>query len=218
LLLRALTHSSYVHENPDAGAEDNERLEFLGDAVVELVAAESLYRAHPDASEGSLTLQRAAIASTGGLAALARGVSLGQSLRLGRGVDKGGGRDLDSLLANALEALFGAVYLDRGLEQARRLYERLAASAQPGQRNYKGRLQELTQGAGWGVPGYGLLEVTGPGHKRLHLVQVRVGERVLADGAGLTRRAAEQEAARRALELLADELGGGSAATRGPNM
>jgi len=197
-LLQALTHSSWAHENPDAGAADNERLEFLGDAVIELLAADSLYVADADAGEGALTLRRAALVSTGALAAAARRIELGRFLRVGNGVEKARGRDLDSLLANAMEAVFGSIYLDQGPGVASLVFERLAAAG-PANSNHKGRLQELTQGEGAGVPRYVVAEATGPSHRRQYRVEVWLGDQLLGEGGGLTRRAAEQGAAAQAL-------------------
>jgi ribonuclease-3 len=199
LLLQALTHTSYAHEHADHGALDNERLEFLGDAVVELVAAEELYRRNPDAGEGSLTLDRAAVVSTGGLAAAARRIDLGKHLRVGRGVEKSGGRDLDSLLANSLEAVLGAIYLDLGLEAAAGVFERLGGTPAEGAINHKGRLQEMTQADAQGVPVYHVAEASGPAHRRHYRVEVRIAGVRLGEGEGSTRREAEQAAAKAAI-------------------
>ena len=198
LLQQALTHSSFAHEDPEAGSTDNERLEFLGDAVIELLAADSLYAADAEAGEGALTLRRAAMVSTGALASAARRIELGSFLRVGHGVEKAGGRDLDSLLANAMEAVFGAVYLDQGLDVAASAFERLAVS-DPADSNYKGRLQELTQADGAGVPHYAVAQTKGPSHRREYRVEVWLGDELLGEGLGLTRRAAEQLAAAQAL-------------------
>ena len=198
LLLQALTHSSFAHEDPDTQALDNERLEFLGDAVIELLAADSLYTEDAGAGEGTMTLRRAAMVSTGALASAARRIELGSYLRVGHGVEKAGGRDLDSLLANAMEAVFGAVYLDQGLAVAARAFQRLAVS-DPADSNHKGRLQELTQAEGAGVPHYTVADTSGPSHRREYRVQVWLGDELLGEGLGLTRRAAEQLAAGQAL-------------------
>jgi len=198
LLLQALTHKSWVHENVDTGATDNERLEFLGDAVIELLAADSLYAADPGAGEGALTLRRAAMVSTGALAVAARRIGLGGHLRVGNGVDKAGGRDLDSLLANAMEAVFGAVYLDQGINAASAVFERVAVVI-PSESNFKGRLQEITQAEGAGVPRYEVASATGPSHRRQYRVVVWVGDDLIGEGVGMTRRAAEQLAAGHAL-------------------
>ncbi len=202
LLVRALTHSSHAHESPDEGLGDNERLEFLGDAVIHLLAARRLFDGDAAAPEGVLTQQRAALVSTGALAAAARGIGLGAYIRAGRGVESSGGRELDSVLANTLEAVFGAVYLDRGLAAAARVFDRLATEGGP--TNYKGSLQELTQATGRGTPRYSLVTASGPGHRRHHVVRVTVGGGVSAEGEGATHRAAEQEAARKALAELGD--------------
>ncbi len=199
LLLQALTHTSYAHEYADEGAADNERLEFLGDAVLELVAAEVLYRRNPEAGEGSLTLDRAAVVSTGALAAAARRIDLGKYLRVGRGVEKTGGRDLDSLLANSLEAVIGAIYLDLGFDATAGVFERLGGTPEGGAINHKGRLQELTQADAEGVPVYQVAEATGPAHRRRYRVEVRIAGVRLGEGEGSTRRAAEQAAAKAAI-------------------
>jgi ribonuclease-3 len=198
-LVQALTHTSYAHEHPDEGAVDNERLEFLGDAVLELVAAEVLYRRNPDAGEGSLTLDRAAVVSTGALAAAARRIDLGRYLRVGKGVEKTGGRDLDSLLANSLEAVIGAIYLDLGFEAAAGVFARLGGTPEDGAINHKGRLQELTQADAEGVPVYAVVEAIGPAHRRRYRVEVRIAGVRLGAGEGSTRRAAEQAAAKAAI-------------------
>jgi ribonuclease-3 len=199
LLVQALTHRSYAHEHAGDGALDNERLEFLGDAVLELIAADLLYRRDPEAGEGSLTLDRAAVVSTGALAAAARRIHLGSHLRVGKGVDKTGGRDLDSILANALEAVIGAIYLDSGFETAAGVFERLGGAPAEGAINYKGRLQELTQADAEGVPVYKVVEATGPGHRRHYQVEVCLAGVRLGTGEGTTRRAAEQTAAKEAI-------------------
>ena len=198
-LLQALTHTSYAHEHPDEGVADNERLEFLGDAVLELVAAEVLYRRIPEAGEGSLTLDRAAVVSTGALAAAARRIDLGKYLRVGKGVEKTGGRDLDSLLANSLEAVIGAIYLDLGFEAAAGVFARLGGTPEGGAINHKGRLQELTQADAEGIPVYAVAEASGPAHRRRYRVEVRIAGVRLGEGEGSTRRAAEQAAAKTAI-------------------
>jgi ribonuclease-3 len=199
LLLQALTHTSYAHEHADEGAAQNERLEFLGDAVLELVAAEVLYRRNPEAGEGSLTLDRAAVVSTGALAAAARRIDLGRYLRVGKGIEKTGGRDLNSLLANSLEAVIGAIYLDLGLDATAGVFERLGGTPEEGAINHKGRLQELTQADAEGVPVYQVAEATGPAHRRRYRVEVRIAGVRLGEGEGSTRRAAEQAAAKAAI-------------------
>jgi ribonuclease-3 len=195
-------HSSYAHEHADEGLIDNERLEFLGDAVVELVSADLLFRANTQAREGTLTLDRAAMVSTGALAVVARRIDLGAHLRVGRGVEKSGGRELDSLLGNALEAVFGALYLDQGLDGARALFKRLGVEVVQGPINYKGVLQEITQGTAAATPDYAVIESEGPSHRRHWRVEALLNGKRLGTGEGSTRRAAEQEAARHAIEKL----------------
>ena len=204
LLLQAVTHSSWAHEHPGPDLLDNERLEFLGDAVIELLAGEALYRADVAAGEGALTRRRAAMVSTGALAAAARRIDLGGFLRVGRGVERTGGRDLDSLLANSMEAVFGAIYLDRGLRATAAAFKRLAASTGEGG-NHKGHLQELTQAEGVGVPRYVVAEATGPSHQRTYTVEVLLADERLGIGQGSTRRAAEQAAA---ADAVATRYGG----------
>lgn len=213
MLQQALTHTSWVHEHPDLGAADNERLEFLGDAVIELVAAQALYRETPHAGEGALTLGRAALVSTGALAAAARRIRLGGHLRVGHGVENAGGRDLDSLLANALEAIFGAIYLDLGLRAATAAFRRLAVPGAQGG-NHKGRLQELTQAEGLGMPRYEVADTSGPSHRRNYRLQVWLGDTLLGEGEGSTRRAAEQLAAGRALDAWVSSGGVEAARSR----
>jgi len=218
LLIQALTHTSYAHEHDTEGADDNERLEFLGDAVLELVAAEVLYRRNPEADEGNLTLDRAAVVSTGALASAARRIGLGKHLRVGKGVEKTGGRDLDSLLANCLEAVIGAIYLDLGLNAAASVFERLGGTPEEGAINHKGLLQELTQADAEGVPVYQVAESSGPAHRRRYRVEVRIAGVRLGEGAGSTRRSAEQAAARAAIgrfEATRTGLGEGPDRRRG---
>jgi ribonuclease-3 len=199
LLVQALTHRSFANEHAADGVADNERLEFLGDAVLELITADVLYRRDPEAGEGSLTLDRSALASTGALATAARRIDLGKHLRVGKGVEKTGGRALDSLLANALEAVIGAVYLDLGMETAARVFNDLRGAPADGAVNHKGRLQELTQADSQGVPAYRVIAASGPGHDRRYRVEVRLAGVRLGKGQGSTRRAAEQAAAREAI-------------------
>jgi ribonuclease III len=199
LLVQALTHSSFAHEHAGDGVADNERLEFLGDAVVELITADMLYRDDPRAGEGSLTVGRTALASTGPLATAARRLDLGNYLRVGKGVEKTGGRDLDSLLANALEAVIGAVYLDLGMAKATEVFKHVSGAPTDGAVNHKGRLQELTQADAEGVPVYKVVAASGPGHYRRYVVEVRLAGASLGKGEGSTRRAAEQAAARAAI-------------------
>lgn len=231
LLVCALTHRSLSHElahlestNHDGGAEvsayeDNERLEFLGDAVLSLVVAEALYAEHPEWQEGELTRIRSGLVSRQHMAQVAETLGLGRHLRLSRGEENSGLRHTATVLSNTMEAVVGALYLDGGLdpvrgfvsrqvmgEAAEELARELRSGAALG--NYKSALQERLQAAGTGAPVYRLRSESGPDHHKRFLVEVRTkgdaGERgeLLARGMGRSKKLAEQDAARRALELL----------------
>ncbi|MGB5132561.1 MAG: ribonuclease III [Steroidobacteraceae bacterium] len=195
LLDRALTHRS-------AGPDNNERLEYLGDAVLSFVVAEMLFESHPEASEGELSRYRASLVSGETLGALALELGLGQHLRLGEGELKSGGRRRASILADALEALVGAVYLDRGLDAARTLAGRLMRQRldelpmASELKDAKTRLQEWLQGRGLGLPEYTVMEVSGEPHEQRFRVRCDVnGLAIAAEAEGSSRRRAEQEAA-----------------------
>jgi ribonuclease-3 len=213
LLDQALTHSSYLHEHRDSATGHNERLEFLGDAVVTLVIAEALFRAHPEDDEGVLSARRAAIVSAAGLAELARRIDLGEALFLGEGESRRDGRTRGSLLASAFEAVVGAIYLDLGfdavrawlLEIARPELERSAPPASL--KSAKSRLQEYTQRMDGQRPAYRIVETTGPDHDKRFLVEVAVSGRVLATGEGTSQKIAEIAAAEAALPILRAEVG-----------
>ncbi|MCX2726598.1 ribonuclease III [Thermomicrobium sp. 4228-Ro] len=216
LLQQALTHLSYIYERSrsvqTAIAESNERLEFLGDAVLELLVSEFLYRRFPSASEGELTAYRAALVRTPTLARWGQRLGLAEFLYLGRGEQPRPDRPVrERILAGAFEAILAAIYLDRGLRAARSFLQRLLEEeaenliALGQNENYKGRLQELTQERLHVTPVYRTIAVTGPAHQRTFTAEVLVGERVLGVGHGPSKRAAEQEAARRALERLRAE-------------
>jgi ribonuclease-3 len=200
LLDRALTHRSH-------GSRNNERLEYLGDAVLTFVIAEMLYRSYPDASEGELSRYRATLVSGEALGALAAGLGLGEQLRLGEGEMKSGGQRRATILADALEAVLGAVYLDQGLGAARRVAERLvqaSIAALPSAADLKDpktRLQEWLQGRGHALPAYSVLEVSGDPHDQRFRVRCEVPDLGLdAVAEASSRRRAEQEAAQRILE------------------
>lgn len=225
LLVRALTHRSLTQEAAQQsggvaaeGAGDNERLEFLGDAVLGLAAAEALFGAHPEWSEGELTRVRAQLVSRQHMAAVASVVGLGNYLRLSRGEERGGLRQKATVLSNAMEAVIGALFLDGGLEPVRLFVARrvmgeaaelLAEEVRAGTAlgNYKSALQERLQAAHAGIPVYRVRQESGPDHHKRFLVEVRLknaGEPgvALARGTGSTKKRAEQDAARRALENL----------------
>lgn len=209
LLEQALAHSSYINENPDFTPASNERLEFLGDAVLGLIAAEKLYHQLPNLAEGGMTKLRAALVRQDTLARMARAISLGDYLYLGKGEETGGGRHKPVNLAGALEAVIAAVFLDQGLSTARdftiRLLdeELLKVIRQGAGVDYKSELQELIQAGKQQIPAYYVTEATGPDHDRRFTAEIRVGEATLGKGSGRSKKAAETEAARLALEKLA---------------
>jgi ribonuclease III len=210
LLDQALVHSSYVNEHPDAGLVANERLEFLGDAVLSLVISEALWRIHPDEPEGLLTPRRAAIVSSAGLARIGARIDLGSYLVVGAGAERAGERRRPSVIASTMEALVAAVYLDQGLDAVRDLVLRLAgpdldAAVPPITfKSPKSRLQERCYAQGGRPPSYRVVSVTGPDHARHYVVEVAVGGRVLGQGEGSNRREAETEAATRAIAAWDD--------------
>jgi len=218
ILARALVHGSWLHEHPDEVAGENERLEFLGDAVVNLVVSGALYARHPDDDEGVLSARRAAVVSTAGLARLARRLELGDYLRLGEGEAQRGGRARPAILASAFEAVAAAIFVDRGWETVRdwlvaHAGPELAADLPVGTlKSPKSRLQELTQREGGARPEYRLLETSGPDHSRRFRVAVVIGGEVVAEGEGTSRRSAETGAAEAALGVLAAEPRGVSPA------
>ena len=218
LLEQALVHSSYLHEHPEAAAGHNERLEYLGDAVVNLAMSEVLYARHPDDDEGILSARRAAIVSTIGLSRLAGRIDLGELLLLGEGEAARGGRRRPSLLASSFEAVAGALYLDLGWTATRDWLVRLAAPELDHDvpigalKSPKSRLQEHTQRATGGRPSYHLLDATGPDHEKQFQIEVSVDGVILGRGLGSSRRIAETEAAAQALESLRSMRSSGRAA------
>ncbi|NLJ66248.1 MAG: ribonuclease III, partial [Clostridiales bacterium] len=203
LLLNALTHSSYANEN--RGISDNERLEFLGDAVLGLVIADYLYRLFEEHKEGDLTKIRASIVSEGPLSQIARDIRLGRFLLLGKGEAISGGRDRDSVLADALEAVIGAVYLEAGINQAKELIIGLFSSLMEnsfqgkGFQDYKTNLQEVLQAMGEEEIVYRVIKETGPDHDKEFVIEVLCGRRVIGRGKGKSKKEAEQRAAKEAL-------------------
>lgn len=205
LLLEALTHRSYVNEVDDPRVRDNERFEFLGDAVIDLVVSAELMRRFDAAREGRLSKIRASVVSEGALARLAREIGLGEALRLGRGEELSGGRDKASILSDGFEALMAAVYLDAGVERvAEVLLPRLTFPdvEQLRRGDPKTELQQRVQAARHETPTYHLLGAEGPDHDKRFRVELRVGEDVLGQGEGRTKKEAEQRAAAAALERL----------------
>jgi ribonuclease-3 len=215
LLERALVHGSWLHEHPDGAPGHNERLEFLGDSVISLVVSEALHARHPAEDEGGLSARRASIVSAKGLARLARRIDLGDAILLGEGEAQRGGRARDALLACSFEALAGAVFLDRGWDEARDWILVLAApelevDAPAGTlKSPKSRLQELTQRSGE-RPEYRVVQSSGPAHAKEFVVEVAVGGEVVGTGSGSSLRIAETAAAEAGFEVL------GRRATRRP--
>jgi ribonuclease-3 len=208
LLGQALIHSSWLHEHRDAARGHNERLEFLGDAVVNLAISEALFARHPDDDEGVLSARRAAIVSANGLARLASRLELGDHLLLGEGEAARGGRRRPSLLASSFEALAGAIYLDAGWDATKAWLIELATpeislDAPPSTlKSPKSRLQEYTQRATGARPMYRVLDALGPDHEKLFRIEVVVEGRVMGRGEGPSRRVAETAAAAEAMEVL----------------
>jgi len=206
LLEQALVHSSYVNENP--AATSNERLEFLGDAVLGLVIAQELYQRLPRSTEGEMTALRSLLVRGDALARLAKAINLGGHLYLGRGEEASGGRGKPANLAGAMEAVIAAIFLDQGFHIARDFILRLVAKelskviSQGIEPDYKSQLQELIQARHQQTPSYQVIEATGPDHDRSFTVEVRLGDAVLGRGSGKSKKSAEEAAARSALEQL----------------
>lgn len=208
-LEQALTHPSFAHEQTPA-CPDNQRLEFLGDAALGLAAAAELFDRNPTADEGALTKLRSLLSSTKALAERAQALDLGRHLRLGRGEDLGGGRARASILADTLEAIVGAAYLDGGMKAVAKIFHSLyeprlrETALSPWRDNPKGALQEWTQRQGAPPPRYLLVGEEGPAHQRIFAVHVLVNDAVLGEGRGPTKRAAQTEAALEALHRIGE--------------
>jgi len=211
LLEQAFIHSSYVNENPDSPVPDNERLEFLGDALLSFIVTEKLYHEFPHLAEGELTEIRVSLIREETLAQLASELKLGDYLFLAKGEEQTGGRHRQSNLADTFEALIGAIFLDQGLTATRdfvlrKLHSQLEQIKTEGiGQNYKALLQEFTQAKYKLLPTYRIAEVSGPDHDKDFTVEVTLGDRILGTGSGKSKRAAEMEAAHSAWEKLAAE-------------
>ncbi len=207
LLRKALTHRSSIQNGTSRDAS-NERLEFLGDSILGMVVSGMLYHRYPDKSEGQLTITKSYLVSRERLASHAAEIKLGKYLILGTGEDRSGGRERESILSDAYEALIGALFLDGGLEHARAFIETHSLKdvkyleKKTVCQNYKSLLLEYMQGTGEQVPDYEVCRVTGPDHNKEFTVEVRVRGKVLGSGKGSTKKKAEQEAARYAAEHL----------------
>lgn len=211
LLVRALTHRSWANEQPGP-ATDNEVLEFLGDAVLGLIVSDMLCTQFPELSEGRMSKLKSYLVSAETLARLADAFGLGEFVLLGRGEEKTAGRAKNSILANTMEAVIGALYLDGGLEDARSfvlarvdpLLGEFEDDAQP-LRDFKSTLQERVQARGFALPSYSVIEEEGPDHEKVFHVRVQVDGRLTSEGHGRTKKRAEQRAARQLLEMLRQE-------------
>jgi ribonuclease-3 len=214
LLDRALMHRSFAYEN--GGLPTNERLEFLGDSVLGLIVTDTLFRSYPDLPEGQLAKLRAAVVNMRALAGVARGLGLGAYVRLGKGEEGTGGRDKSSILADTLEAVIGAVYLDKGLVLADELVHRLfdpliARAARLGAGlDWKTSLQELTAELNLGVPEYHV-EESGPDHQKFFRAFVRIGAQTYGQGEGRSKKEAEQQAAEAAWTAITSGQAGAGA-------
>ena len=211
LLEQAFIHSSYVNENPDSPLSDNERLEFLGDALLSFIVTEKLYHEFPHLAEGELTEIRVSLIREETLAQLASELNLGDYLYLAKGEELTGGRHRQSNLADTFEALIGAIFLDQGLTATRdfvlrKLHSQLEQIKTEGiGQNYKALLQEFTQAKYKLLPTYRIVEVSGPDHDKNFTVEVTLEDRILGTGSGKSKRSAEMEAAHSAWEKLAAE-------------
>lgn len=212
LLMQAFTHTSYVNEHRGVRTSDNERLEFLGDAVLQLTVSEYLYRTYPQRPEGELTRLRASIVCEPSLVRFAEALEFGQVVLLGKGEEQTGGRTRPSLLADAFEAFVGALYLDQGLAAVqtfleRHLFPHLPKTGQAPLKDFKTELQEKVQQLVIGPLDYRITEERGPAHDREFVAVVQIGDRRLGQGVGRSKKEAEQRAASQALSAMAEADG-----------
>ena len=205
LLEKALTHKSALNERPEL-KESNERLEFLGDAILEFVVTESLYKSFPDKQEGYLTALRANLVNTQNLAELAKRLNIGELILLSKGEEDGGGRKNNSLLADTVEAIIGALFLDQGIKTVEdfiqvNLITEVPQKVKEPLKDPKSRFQEMIQAKGLPTPKYRVLQESGPDHDKNFVVEVSVQGKVLGKGEGKSKSLAEQEAAKSALSF-----------------
>lgn len=207
LLTQALTHRSYINEHVDEDIEDNERLEYLGDAILDFITADMLYRRFPNMTEGEMTRLRAALVRTEALAQLAIECSVGEALIIGKGEANSGGRERLNNLCGAFEALVGAIYLDQGLEAVRQFVIPRLTEMQKDvmdeaiRKDPRSQFQEWAQGVHNITPAYRTISADGPEHEKRFTVEVTIGEQAITNGLGRSKRAAAQDAARNALKL-----------------
>lgn len=205
LLTRALTHRSYANEHP-GGVEDNERLEFLGDAVLDFIVGEWAFNRFPEMKEGNLTRIRSSLVKNEQLAKIARRLNLGPVLRLGRGEKSSGGHLRDNLLGSAFEALIGALYVDSGIDKVKDfvypLLDQFKDSILEGIQDPKSHLQEITQSLKLGTPRYRVVQISGPDHARTYEMEVEIDGDIKGRGTGSSKNVAEREAAKDALKNL----------------
>lgn len=208
LLEKSLVHRSYLNENQGTDSDSNERLEYLGDAILGYIVAEKLYRDFPEYDEGQMTRLRSILVRRETLARISRSINIGEYLFLGKGEDTSGGRNKSANLACALEAVIAAVYLDQGIVKTRKMILRLLkdewqkAIKKPAAIDYKSKLQELIQSREQKIPSYQVTGTSGPDHIKTFDVEVRLGNEILGSGSGKSKKEAETEAAREALKKL----------------
>ena len=208
LITQAFTHSSFVNEKKINKHPDYERLEFLGDAVLEMLSSSFLYRSFPDKKEGEMSKMRASLVCEPALAYDAEAINLKSYIQLGKGEEQTGGRNRESIIADVMEAVIGALYLDGGIQEAKRFVDAYVLSNIEAVQMFvdsKSMLQEMTQGENLGEIKYEICGESGPEHDKIFEVRVFVGEKKLGEGAGKTKKAAEQQAAYQAVRALKDQ-------------
>ncbi len=211
LLKKSLTHRSYLNENREEDLENNERLEFLGDAVLELIISSELFKKYPEKSEGELTAIRSAIVRTESLAEESRRLDIGKHILMSKGEEDSGGKDKDFILANTYEALLGAIYVDQGFEECEKFVKKTAFKKLPRVMSQelfidpKTKIQELVQAKFKVTPTYGVLKEIGPDHDKSFTVALKVAGKDFALGSGLSKQKAEEEAAQKAIDKLEEK-------------
>lgn len=207
LLQRALTHRSFLNENKSVD-KSNERLEFLGDAVLELIVSDYLFREYPDRPEGDLTSFRSAIVRTESLAVASRELGFGKYLRLAKGEEESGGRDKDYILANTFEAILGAIYMDQGYQECKDLVTKVLISKIDNIVEHrldidsKTKIQEMAQAKFNTTPTYVVIKESGPDHDKEYVVGIKIGKKILGKGKGSSKQRAEEAAAQKAVEFI----------------